>query len=124
MSPLGTIATIHYRLGRGYAGDRSPWKNSKHDEKLTGKVLAKTRTDWKRVRSLSDREIRNAIEKDPEARPTDAKFWKKARVVLPQPKQAITIRLDADLLTWLRRQKGYQTRINAVLRTYMDAQKS
>ena len=33
------------------------------------------------------------------------------------------MRLDADLLTWLRRQKGYQTRINAVLRTYMDAHK-
>jgi uncharacterized protein (DUF4415 family) len=33
----------------------------------------------------------------------------------------ITIRLDADLLEWLRKQKGYQTRINAVLRSYMDA---
>lgn len=29
----------------------------------------------------------------------------------------------ADLLGWLRRQKGYQTRINAVLRTWMEAQK-
>jgi len=73
---------------------------------------------------LSDREIRNAVAKDPEARPTDAAFWKKAKVVLPQPKQTITMRLDADLLKWLRRQKGYQTRINAVLRTYMDAQKT
>ena len=91
------------------------------NEKPTGKTLAKT--DWKRLRSLSDREIRNAIEKDPEARPTDASFWKKAKVILPQPKQTITMRLDADLLKWLRRQKGYQTRINAVLRTYMDAQK-
>jgi uncharacterized protein (DUF4415 family) len=44
-------------------------------------------------------------------------------VVLPQPKQTVTMRLDADLLKWLRRQKGYQTRINAVLRTYMDAHK-
>ena len=98
------------------------------NEKRTGKALskasAKTLTDWKRLRSLSDREIRNAIDKDPEVRPTDASFWKKAKVVLPQPKQTITMRLDADLLKWLRRQKGYQTRINAVLRTYMDAQKS
>jgi uncharacterized protein (DUF4415 family) len=98
------------------------------NEKLTGKASAKTSaktlTDWKRVRSLSNREIRDAIGKDPEARPTDAKFWNTAKVVLPQPKQTITMRLDADLLKWLRRQKGYQTRINAVLRTYMDAQKS
>ncbi|MBV9742673.1 MAG: hypothetical protein JO099_02835 [Acidobacteriia bacterium] len=31
--------------------------------------------------------------------------------------------MDAGLLAWLRRQKRYQTRINAVLRTYMEAQK-
>jgi uncharacterized protein (DUF4415 family) len=84
----------------------------------------KNKTDWKRLHSIGSREIRNAIEKDPEARVTDARFWKKAEVVLPQPKQTVTMRLDADLLKWLRRQKGYQTRINAVLRTYMDAQKS
>jgi uncharacterized protein (DUF4415 family) len=41
--------------------------------------------------------------------------------VLPHPKQAITIRLDADLLDWFRRHKGYQTRINAILRAYMNA---
>ena len=40
---------------------------------------------------------------------------------MPKAKQTITIRLDADLLEWLRKQKGYQTRINAVLRTYMQA---
>jgi uncharacterized protein (DUF4415 family) len=73
------------------------------NEKFTGKASAKTTTDWKRLRSLSNREIRKAIEKDPEARPTDARFWNAAKVVLPQPKQTITIRLDADLLKWLRR---------------------
>ena len=97
---------------------------SKASAKTSSKTSAKALTDWKRLRSLSDRAIRNAIEKDPEARPTDASFWKKAKVVLPQPKLTVTMRLDADLLTWLRRQKGYQTRINAVLRTYMDAHKS
>ena len=90
-------------------------------EKRTGKTSVKERTDWNRLRSLSDRQIRRAIESDPEARPTDPEFWKKARVVIPAAKQTITIRLDADLLEWLRKQKGYQTRINAVLRTFMDA---
>jgi len=98
--------------------------NGKPTGKASAKASAKTQTDWKRLGSLSDREIRAAIEKDPEARSTDAAFWKKAKVVLPQPKQTVTMRLDADLLAWLRRQKGYQTRINAVLRTYMNAQKS
>lgn len=90
-------------------------------EKHTGKPSARPGTDWKRVRSLSDRQVRRAIEIDPDARATDAAFWKNARVVLPKPKETITIRLDADLLEWLRKQKGYQTRINAVLRTYMQA---
>ena len=90
-------------------------------EKRTGKTAVKERTDWTRLRALSDRQIRSAIESDPEARPTDAEFWKQARVVIPAAKRTITIRLDADLLEWLRQQKGYQTRINAVLRTYMDA---
>jgi len=90
-------------------------------QKRTWKTSVKERTDWNRLRSLSDHQIRRAIESGPEARPTDAEFWKKARVVIPAAKQTITIRLDADLLEWLRKQKGYQTRINAVLRTFMDA---
>jgi uncharacterized protein (DUF4415 family) len=90
-------------------------------EKRTGRPLAKKGSDWKRLRSLSDRQIRIGLANDAEARPTDAKFWKNARVVMPEAKKPITIRLDADLLEWLRKQKGYQTRINAVLRTYMEA---
>ena len=94
-------------------------------EKPTGKISAKgCATDWKRLRALSDKDIRVAVNADPAARPTDVNFWKQAKIVLPQTKQTVTIRLDADLLGWLRRQKGYQTRINAVLRTYMEAQKS
>src|ERR1017187_6161161 len=94
-------------------------------EQHTDKASAKGgTTDWKRLDSLRDKEIRSAIEAEPEARPTDANFWKKAKVTLPRPKQTVTIRLDADLLGWLRRQAGYQTRINAVLRTYMEAHKS
>jgi uncharacterized protein (DUF4415 family) len=90
-------------------------------EKRIGKTSVKVAGDWKRLRSLTDRQIRRAIETDPDVQPTDAAFWRKAKVVMPQPKETITIRLDADLLEWLRRQKGYQTRINAVLRTYMEA---
>ena len=36
---------------------------------------------------MSDVQIRRAIERDPEVRPTNAEFWKKARVVIPAPKQ-------------------------------------
>lgn len=91
------------------------------NEKRIGKSSAKPGAGWNRLRSQNDVQIRGAIEGDPDARPTDAEFWKKARIVMPAAKQTITIRLDADILEWLRAQKGYQTRINAVLRAYRNA---
>ena len=45
------------------------------------------------------------------------------KVAWPQPKQAISLRIDQDILTWFRnRGPGYQTRMNAVLRAFVDAQ--
>ena len=94
-------------------------------EQLTGKAsVNRVATDWKRLRAASDKGIASAVKADPDARPTDVDFWKQAKIVIPKAKQTVTIRLDSDLLGWLRQQKGYQTRINAVLRTYMEAQKS
>ena len=53
----------------------------------------------------------------PEAGP---EFWAKAQLEMPQPKQGINIRIDADVLSWFKQfGKGYQTRMNAVLRSYM-----
>ncbi|HRZ06781.1 MAG TPA: BrnA antitoxin family protein [Candidatus Competibacteraceae bacterium] len=83
----------------------------------------KTGTDWEALRRLSDADLRAGIESDPDARATDDSFWKEAQVVFPKPKQLVTLRLDADLLAWLRQENGYQTRINAILRAYMDAKK-
>ncbi len=83
------------------------------------KFKASKGTDWERLRSMSDAELHAAIEADPDEHPTDEAFWKDAKVVLPRRKEVVTIRLDADLLEWLRRKPGYQTRINAILRSYM-----
>lgn len=48
--------------------------------------------------------------------------WDGAVVVTPPPREAIPIRVDGDVLEWFRRQDpSYQTRMNAVLRSYMDA---
>jgi uncharacterized protein (DUF4415 family) len=81
----------------------------------------KTDTDWEALSRLSAADIRAGLDGDPDARATDENFWKEAQVVLPKPKQLVTLRLDADLLEWFRRKSGYQTRINAILRAYMDA---
>jgi len=71
-------------------------------------------TDWDRLRAMTDDEIHTAALSDPDAPPTDEAFWKGARVVMPTRKETVTIRLDADLLDWFRRERGYQTRINAI----------
>ena len=73
---------------------------------------------------MSDAEIHAGIEADPDAHPTDEAFWHNAKVVLPSRKEVVTMRLDADLLAWFRQQRGYQTRINAILRSYMKAHAS
>jgi len=88
----------------------------------TGKTSkAEPRTDWRRLRRMTDEEVHAAVVADPEIRPTDEAFWNTARLVMPQPKKTITMRLDADLLAWFRRERGYQTRINAILRAFMNA---
>jgi uncharacterized protein (DUF4415 family) len=43
------------------------------------------------------------------------------RALMPRRKETVTMRLDADLLEWFRRERGYRTRINAILRAYMNA---
>jgi len=54
----------------------------------------------------------------------DARFWKRAKVELPRAKQAISIRLDADVLAWFKAQgRGYQSIINSVLKSFVDTRK-
>ena len=49
-------------------------------------------------------------------------FWKRAQLVLPKNKKAISIRLEEEVLEWFRSKgQGYQTLMNAVLRSYMEA---
>lgn len=54
----------------------------------------------------------------------DDSFFSRAIVEWPPRKASVTMRLDADVLGWFKAQgRGYQTRINRLLRMYMDAHK-
>ena len=90
----------------------------------TSKAKRGGRTNWNKLRHMSDAQIRRGIASDPDVRATDEEFWKDAKVVWPTRKTVVTMRLDADLLAWFRQQRGYQTRINAILRAYMKAHES
>lgn len=55
--------------------------------------------------------------------PLDKAFFTKATEAWPPAKQQLTIRLDADVLNWLKANgRGYQTRINRILRAAMESQ--
>ncbi|MCK5355497.1 MAG: BrnA antitoxin family protein [Methyloprofundus sp.] len=55
----------------------------------------------------------------------DEQFWGNAEVRFPENKKGVYIRLDSDVLDWMTSQgKGYQSRINAILRSYYEAQKN
>lgn len=55
----------------------------------------------------------------------DETFFRNAKLIEPSTKEQITMRIDADVLEWFKaRGKGYQTRMNAVLKAYVLAQKN
>lgn len=81
----------------------------------------KGRTDWARVRSLTDEEIEASIADDPDWQEFRDLDWSDGVLVIPPKKTAISIRVDADVLDYFKKQgAGYQRRMNAVLRSYMD----
>ena len=60
----------------------------------------------------------------PQAAPMGDDFWKRARVVMPPGKTSIHLRVDNDVFDWFKKQgEGHLTRMNAVLRSYVEAQK-
>ena len=84
----------------------------------------KGRTDWDRLRSMTEKDIERAIADDPDWNDSDVD-WTKAEMMPPQIKKAVSIRLDQDVLEFFKAAgRGYQTRINAILRSYMEARKS
>lgn len=80
-----------------------------------------SRTDWARVDAMTDADIEAAMRDDPDWADVLDVDWSKAIAVYPVPKDAISIRLDQDVLDFFKAGgKGYQTRINTVLRRYME----
>jgi uncharacterized protein (DUF4415 family) len=76
-----------------------------------------SRTDWRKLAGLPDDRIDTS-----DIPELDERFFREAKLRLPKNKQLVSLRIDSDVLDWFRRQgKGYQTRINAVLRAYVRA---
>ena len=82
------------------------------------------RTDWNRLRTVPEAEIERlaGADADNPATVSDAE-WAGAFVGMPPVKQAVHAAFDSDVVAFFKRSgRGYQTRMNAVLRRYMEAQ--
>jgi uncharacterized protein (DUF4415 family) len=79
------------------------------------------KSDLARVDALRDEDI--DYTDIPDLSALGQEFWDKAVVKRAEPKAQVTIRLDREVLAWFKSQgKGYQSRINAVLRAYKETQ--
>ena len=86
--------------------------------RTTSRSQTRGKTDFERLRRMRDADI-----DDSDIAKLGKSFWKAAKLTLPEPKDRLTIRVDHDVVEWLKKAgSGYQTRINAILRSYMKAQ--
>ena len=77
------------------------------------------KSDLARVDALKDEDI--DYSEIPDLSALGEEFWDKAVVKRATPKAQVTIRLDREVLDWFKSQgKGYQSRINAILRAYKE----
>ena len=81
------------------------------------------KTNLDKLRNITDAEIDAQIKDDPDW--SDDWNWGDAVLVIPPKKKAISIRVDEDVLDYFKHEgAGYQRRINAVLRSYMQQKKA
>jgi uncharacterized protein (DUF4415 family) len=82
-----------------------------------------THTDWERVAATTPEEIEAQIAADPDEAGM-VYDWDSVTTEMPKPKAELHMRIDRDVLDYFRNtSKGYQTRINAVLRSYVESRR-
>jgi uncharacterized protein (DUF4415 family) len=89
-------------------------------------MLKRYQLDHNKPRQLTPAEARRLDAKPidySDIPPLGDEFFSKATTAWPPTKKQLTIRLDADVLAWLKSHgRGYQTRINRILRVAMESQ--
>lgn len=98
----------------------------KHIEQFTVEELdamakrGESKSNWTKAEAMNPEEIEAAAASDSD----EAEFfvdWSKASVKMPQAKANLNMRIDRDILEYFRKSgRGYQTKINAILRSYVE----
>lgn len=88
------------------------------------RARGESRTDWARVDAMTEEELEAAITSDPDWADIPRDWYEHATPHGPEgAKRQVRLRIDPDVLAWFKRQgPGYQARINAVLRAFVEAQ--
>ena len=85
------------------------------------RARGESQTDLARVRAKSEAELERDIAGDPDLQDVPEDWHAAAEAVMPVPKKLLSLRLDAEVIEWFRSQgPGYQTRMNAVLRAFVE----
>lgn len=85
------------------------------------RAQGESRTDLARLRAKTAIEIERDIAQDPDFKDEPEDWYRRAEAVMPMPKKLLSLRLDNDVVDWFKQQgPGYQTRINAVLRAFVQ----
>jgi uncharacterized protein (DUF4415 family) len=81
------------------------------------------RTDWAKVDAMTEADLERAIAEDEDERDLEPD-WTRAELVMPRPRQSVHLRVDPEVVDFFKAGgKGHITRMQAVLRAYVDAQK-
>lgn len=90
------------------------------NEKHMKHVASKSRTNWDKLRRGNDRDINYT-----DIPKTTKDFWKDAELFVPSDKVHLSLRLDEDIVKFFKiKGRGYQTRINSVLKSYIRSHSS
>ena len=90
------------------------------EELQAKRARGESKTDWAKAGAVTQAELEASIADDPDE--ANLVFdWSSASFEMPKPKAVLNIRVDHEVLEFFRRDgRGYQTRINAVLRSYVE----
>lgn len=88
--------------------------------------MPKNYMDRERMAAMTDEEIERDALSDPDAQPIDDEVWRQMQqnMVVHRSKELVTIRLDSEVLEFFKEHgRGYQTRINNVLKAFVEQAK-
>jgi uncharacterized protein (DUF4415 family) len=90
------------------------------EELETMRQRGNSRSDWAKAAAMTSEQIEASVASDPDEADM-VMDWESATIEMPQAKAVLNMRVDQEVLDYFRKTgRGYQTRINAVLKSYVS----